>query len=107
MLYWGENGAGKSTTIGIICSLVNKSSGTVEIFGTDIDVNFAAAKSNLGVVPQEINLSVFETPLQIVTNQAGYYGIPAKLAHKRAKQYLDSWVCGINAAISPAIYPEE
>ena len=84
----GKNGAGKSTAIGIICSLVNKSSGTVKVFGVDIDSNFPLAKSFIGVVPQEINFSVFETPLQIVVNQAGYYGIPADIAHQRAEKYL-------------------
>ena len=85
----GRNGAGKSTTIGIISSLVNKSSGTVRIFGVDIDENFPLAKSYIGIVPQEINFNVFEYPEQIVTNQAGYYGIPRKLASERALHYLD------------------
>ena len=85
----GRNGAGKSTTIGIISSLVNKSSGTVRIFGVDIDENFPLAKSYIGIVPQEINFNVFEYPEQVVTNQAGYYGIPRKLASERALHYLD------------------
>ncbi len=84
----GRNGAGKSTVIGIICSLVNKSAGTVAVFDADIDRNFALAKSYLGVVPQEFNFSIFETPRQIVCNQAGYYGIDRKLAAQRAKRYL-------------------
>jgi len=84
----GKNGAGKSTAIGIICSLVNKTAGKVKIFDHDIDVNFPLARTMLGVVPQEINLSVFETPLQIVVNQAGFYGIDRKLAHARAEKYL-------------------
>lgn len=84
----GRNGAGKSTAIGIISSLVNKSSGQVKIFDADIDENFALAKSYLGVVPQEFNFSVFETPMQIVCNQAGYYGIPKKEAAVRAQKYL-------------------
>ncbi len=84
----GKNGAGKSTAIGIISSLINKTAGKVEIFGVDIDRNFPLAKSFLGVVPQEINFSVFETPLQIVTHQAGYYGINRKIACKRAEKYL-------------------
>ena len=84
----GKNGAGKSTAIGIISSLVNKSAGSVKIFDADIDDNFALAKSYLGVVPQEVNFSIFETPLQIVCNQAGYYGIGRKLAAARAEQYL-------------------
>ena len=84
----GPNGAGKSTTIGIICSLVNKSSGTVEVFGNDIDKDFAAAKKEIGIVPQEFNFHMFENPLDIVMNQAGYYGIPRKLARERAEYYL-------------------
>ena len=84
----GPNGAGKSTTIGIICSLVNKSSGTVEVFGNDIDKDFAAAKKEIGIVPQEFNFHMFENPLDIVMNQAGYYGIPRNLARERAEYYL-------------------
>lgn len=84
----GRNGAGKSTAIGIISSLVNKGGGSVKVFDADIDQNFALAKSYLGVVPQEFNFSIFETPLQIVCNQAGYYGIGRKLAMQRAEQYL-------------------
>ena len=90
----GPNGAGKSTIIRIICSLTNKSSGTVEIYETDIDKNFSIAKSHLGIVPQEFNFSVFETPLQIVTNQAGFYGIEKKLAFEQAEfvlNKLDLW----------------
>lgn len=90
----GPNGAGKSTTIRIICSLTNKSRGKVEIYGTDIDLNFSKAKSYLGVVPQEFNFSVFETPLQIVTNQAGYYGMEKKQAREQAEfvlNKLDIW----------------
>jgi ABC-2 type transport system ATP-binding protein len=85
----GPNGAGKSTAIGIICSLVNKSSGKVRIYGHDIDKDFSRAKSCLGIVPQEFNFSIFETPLQVVMNQAGYYGISRRLAHERAEKYLD------------------
>ena len=84
----GKNGAGKSTAIGIVSSLVNKTAGAVKIFGVDIDQNFPLAKSFLGVVPQEINFSVFETPLQIVMNQAGYYGINKQTARKRAEVFL-------------------
>lgn len=84
----GRNGAGKSTAIGIICSLVNKTAGKVRIFGVDIDDDFPRAKSYLGVVPQEMNFSVFETPMQIVLNQAGYYGIPRATALERAERYL-------------------
>jgi len=85
----GPNGAGKSTTIRIICSLTNKSSGLVEIYGTDIDKDFSTAKSHLGIVPQEFNFSVFETPLQIVTNQAGFYGIDKKQAKDQAEFVLN------------------
>ncbi|WP_423905772.1 ABC transporter ATP-binding protein [Candidatus Spongiihabitans sp.] len=85
----GKNGAGKSTTIGIISSLVNKSAGSVQVFDADIDVDFAKAKSYIGIVPQEINFSVFETADQIVMNQAGYYGICRKIARQRADHYLN------------------
>ncbi len=84
----GPNGAGKSTTIGILCSLVNKTSGHVNIYDADIDVNFPLAKSYLGVVPQEVNFSVFEHPMQIVMQQAGYYGLTAEVAAERAEKYL-------------------
>ena len=84
----GPNGAGKSTTIGIICSLVNKTSGTVEIFDTDIDKDFSTAKSYVGLVPQEFNFNIFEPVIEVVVNQAGYYGIPVKIARQRAEKYL-------------------
>ncbi len=84
----GPNGAGKSTTIGIIASLVNKSAGKVSVFGQDIDTDLEAAKSHLGLVPQEFNFSQFETLNQILVNQAGYYGVPRDEAHKRAEKYL-------------------
>lgn len=84
----GPNGAGKSTTIGVISSLVNKSGGTVEVFGHNIDQQLELAKSQLGLVPQEFNFNQFETVLQIVVNQAGYYGVPKKLALVRAEKYL-------------------
>jgi len=84
----GPNGAGKSTTIGILCSLVNKSAGQVKVFDTDIDIDFPTAKSYLGVVPQEFNFSVFEKPIQIVMQQAGYYGMEPALAAERAEYYL-------------------
>ncbi len=90
----GPNGAGKSTTIGIISSLVNKSSGQVQIFGHDIDRELEVAKSQLGLVPQEFNFSQFEKVMQIVVNQAGMYGVPRKLAYERAEEYLtklDLW----------------
>ena len=84
----GPNGAGKSTTIGIISSLINKSGGKVHVCGIDIDRDFAAAKSCIGLVPQEINLNIFEQPIEIVVNQAGYYGIERKEAYARAERYL-------------------
>ena len=84
----GPNGAGKSTTIGIVTSLINKSAGRVSIFDIDIDENFPLAKSYIGVVPQEINCSLFERVVDIVLNQAGYYGIRRAEAMTRAKRYL-------------------
>ena len=84
----GPNGAGKSTTIGIICSLVRKSGGKVVVFGKDIDVDFPGAKRDVGIVPQEFNFSQFEKVLGIVVNEAGYYGLPRKLALQRSEKYL-------------------
>lgn len=84
----GPNGAGKSTTIGIVTSLINKSSGKVHVFGHDIDSELSLAKSCIGLVPQEFNFSIFEKVIQIVVNQAGYYGIPKELAYERAERYL-------------------
>ena len=79
----GPNGAGKTTLIGIITSLVNKSSGEARVFGHDIDRELEAAKACIGVVPQEINFNMFETPFTIVVNQAGFYGIPRPVARAR------------------------
>ena len=84
----GPNGAGKTTAIGIISSLVNKSGGDVEVFGHSIDTELAAAKACIGVVPQEVNLNLWDTVGNIVTNQAGYYGIGGKLAKQRVEKYL-------------------
>jgi ABC-2 type transport system ATP-binding protein len=84
----GPNGAGKTTLIGITTSLVNKTSGVVEVFGHDIDRELEVAKSCIGLVPQEINFNMFETPFTIVVNQAGFYGIPRRLAKLRAETYL-------------------
>ena len=84
----GPNGAGKSTTIGILSTLVNKTGGTVNIFGHDLDRNPAALKRSIGVVPQEFNFNQFEKTFDIVVTQAGYYGIPAKIAKERAEKYL-------------------
>ncbi len=84
----GPNGAGKTTAIGIITSLVNKTGGEVEIFGHNIDKDLAAAKACIGLVPQEINLNLFDTVLNTVVNSAGYYGINRHLAMQRAETYL-------------------
>lgn len=84
----GPNGAGKSTTIGIICSLVNKSSGHIKVFDHDIDKELNAAKACIGLVPQEFNCNIFEKVISILIQQAGYYGVPAKIAEKRAEIYL-------------------
>jgi len=84
----GPNGAGKSTTIGVITSLVNKTAGKVKVFGVDIDENLEKAKSFLGLVPQEFNFNQFEPLLNILVNQAGYYGVDRKTALQRAEKYL-------------------
>ena len=84
----GPNGAGKTTAIGIITSLVNKSSGSVEVFGHNIDGEVELAKSCIGLVPQEINFNQFEKVRNIVMNQAGYYGLPRSLAIERTEKYL-------------------
>jgi ABC-2 type transport system ATP-binding protein len=84
----GPNGAGKTTTIGIVTSLVRKSGGRVSVFGYDIDTELERAKSCIGVVPQEINFNQFETCESILTNQAGFYGIPRHIARQRAETYL-------------------
>jgi ABC-2 type transport system ATP-binding protein len=90
----GPNGAGKTTIIGIIASLVNRSSGSVSIFGHDPAQEPAAAKACLGLVPQEFNFNMFEPVEEVVSNQAGYYGIPRPEARRRAETYLkhlDLW----------------
>lgn len=84
----GQNGAGKSTTISIICSLINKTSGKIHVFNHDTDKELAKAKSLIGVVPQEMNFSLFENLSQILIYQAGYYGISRKIAEKRMTHYL-------------------
>lgn len=84
----GQNGAGKSTTISIICSLVSKSSGKIHVFGHDTDLELAKAKSLIGIVPQEVNFGMFENISQILINQAGYYGVPRHIARERAEVYL-------------------
>ena len=90
----GPNGAGKSTTIGVISSLVNKTQGEVEVFGYNLDTDLVKAKQQIGLVPQEFNFNQFETVLQVVMNQAGYYGVAKKTALARAQKYLtelDLW----------------
>lgn len=84
----GPNGAGKTTAIGIITSLVNKTAGDVEIFGHSIDSDLESAKACIGLVPQEVNLNLWDSVGNIVTNQAGYYGLSGKLARERVEKYL-------------------
>ncbi len=86
----GANGAGKSTTIGIISSLVNKTQGEVSVFGQSLDKHPNEVKAHIGLVPQEFNCNIFETSMQILENQAGFYGIPAKQAKEAAAFYLDA-----------------
>lgn len=90
----GPNGAGKSTTIGIVSSLVNQTAGTVSVCGYDLKTEKEKAKACIGLVPQEFNFNQFETVMQIVLNQAGYYGVPRHVAKQRAEKYLaqlDLW----------------
>ncbi|MBK1630015.1 ABC transporter [Thiohalocapsa halophila] len=90
----GPNGAGKSTLIGIVTSLVNKTSGRVCVFGHDLDTEPEAVKASLGVVPQEFNFNLFLPVAEVVINQAGYFGIPRREARRRAEFYLkklDLW----------------
>ena len=84
----GPNGAGKTTAIGIITSLVNKTSGQVRVFGHDIDTDLEAAKACIGLVPQEINFNQFEKVSTILVNQAGFYGIPRGVAKERMEVWL-------------------
>src|SRR4249919_833495 len=84
----GPNGAGKTTLIGILTSLVNKTAGSVSVFGHDLDRELEAAKACIGIVPQELNFNQFETPQTILVNQAGFYGIARPLARERADKYL-------------------
>ena len=85
----GQNGAGKSTTISIISSLVNKTSGKVSVLGHDQDLEPAQVKSLIGVMPQEVNFGMFEKISDILIFQAGYYGIPRSLASDRMEKYLN------------------
>lgn len=85
----GANGAGKSTTIGIVSTLVNKTSGKVHVCGKDIDTQKNEAKRCIGLVPQEFNFNQFEPVEEILINQAGYYGIERREARRRAQRYLE------------------
>lgn len=84
----GANGAGKSTTIGIIATLVRKSGGSVEVFGKNVDANTYETKLDLGIVPQEVNFGLFEKVKDICVTQGGYYGLPRKIAEERSEKYL-------------------
>jgi len=84
----GANGAGKTTTIGILTSLVNKNEGSVKVFGYDLDTQINEVKRHIGVVPQEFNFNIFEKVIDIIVQQAGYFGVPRKLALKRAEKIL-------------------
>jgi ABC-2 type transport system ATP-binding protein len=85
----GPNGAGKSTAIGIISSLVTKTSGEVKVFGYDVQKQPSLAKAQIGLVPQEFNFAVFEPLEEIIINQAGFYGIGRKDAKKRSDELLE------------------
>jgi len=90
----GANGAGKSTAIGIICSLVNKTEGEVNVFGYDLEKDREAVQEHIGLVPQEFNFNIWEPVIEIILNQAGYYGIERPVARKRAEEllkHLDLW----------------
>jgi ABC-2 type transport system ATP-binding protein len=84
----GPDGAGKTTAIGIITSLVNKTGGSVSVFGYDLDRQRESVKACIGVVPQEVNLNMFERNFNTLVNQAGYYGVPLRIARERAEKYL-------------------
>jgi ABC-2 type transport system ATP-binding protein len=84
----GPNGAGKTTAIGIVTSLIRKSGGSVSVFGHDLERERDAAKACIGVVPQEINVNMFERNDHTLVNQAGYYGVPKQVAQARAEKYL-------------------
>ena len=98
----GPNGAGKTTIIGITTGLVNKTAGTVKVFGHDIDSETEKAKTYIGLVGQEVNFNPFEKPLDIVVNQGGYYGIPRDVALPRAEKLLTDLGLG-KKKMQPAI----
>ncbi|MDN5865535.1 MAG: ABC transporter ATP-binding protein [Gammaproteobacteria bacterium] len=90
----GPNGAGKTTLIGIVASLVNKSAGSIHVFGKNADEDPAGVRSQIGLVPQEVNFNLWERVIDIIVNQAGYYGIPRREALERSERYLhqlDLW----------------
>ncbi len=84
----GPNGAGKSTLIGILSSLVNSSGGDAQVFGISVNKQRSEAMRLIGLVPQEINFNQFEKPFDICVNEAGFYGIPRRIAMERAEKYL-------------------
>lgn len=86
----GANGAGKSTTINIICSLTNRSEGDIKIFDHDLVSDMELAKASIGLVPQEFNFNIFEPVREIIINQGGYYGIPRDVCKERANELLKS-----------------
>lgn len=84
----GPNGAGKSTCIGIVSSLINKTSGSVSVYGHDLDHDLLNAKSMIGIVPQEFNFNVFEPVGEVIANQGGYYGVPRAQVKKQTEFLL-------------------
>ena len=84
----GPNGAGKSTLIGIVSSLVNATKGETRVFGISVQKERSRAMAEIGLVPQEVNFNQFEKPFDIIVNQAGYYGVPRRIARERAEYYL-------------------
>jgi ABC-2 type transport system ATP-binding protein len=84
----GPNGAGKSTFINILAGLVNKSGGSAKIWGIDIDAHPREARAALGVVPQEINMDPFFTPMESLDLMAGFYGVPKH--ERRSDEILEA-----------------
>ena len=97
----GPNGAGKSPCLGILSSLVHNTRGSVKVFGHSIDDELIKAKSKLGSVPQEFNFNTFEPVHEIVTNQGGFYGVPAKTARQQTNQ-IHTVVVGVFALMPEA-----